>query len=299
MDRKLIKQGKGGFTIYLPKKWVDKKGLTESDLIKITDLDSSLLISSSVKEKKEFVLKLNDDNKKDIKNILTHVYRKGFDVVILEKIDNSVLRKVKEVVGDLLLGFEITEKTANSCRLENISEPTAEKYSVLLRRSFLIVKETINSILDGTDLKTVVDLRKQQDKYILFCRRILIKEKYEKDSILEWELLTFLMHIEHGLHYMYKYAVENKIKFDNDLLSLFKEFHSFFDMFYQAYFTRDLKLIHKLNSLKEKLVFDKCFSLIEKSKGKKSVVYSQLREVFRLVQVGTSPVLAELLDECL
>lgn len=303
MKRKIIKQGLGGFTIYLPKKWVNRKGLKEGEEINIIETESGLVIGSDVKEKKEISLGLDEEHKRNIKNLLTHIYRKGFDKIILKNLDNKTLKKAKKTIKDVLLGFEITEKTPNSIIIENISEPEEQKYDMLLRRVFLIVQENIDLLIKDfekhkfTNWKEIEELRKEADRYILFCRRIIIKEKYERDSLLEWELLTFLMHIQHAIYYLYKYIKENKIKKNEKLVSLVKNLKSYFDLYYIAYFKNDLKAIHKINRLKKEFHFGKCIAHLEKSEKQNTVIISYLREIYRLIQIGTSPILSRLVEK--
>ena len=75
MKRKLIKQGGGGYTIYLPKKWVDKKGLKEGNQVDVQETETSLIIGSPVKGKKEISIEITEENRTNIRNILTHIYR--------------------------------------------------------------------------------------------------------------------------------------------------------------------------------------------------------------------------------
>src|SRR3989344_782713 len=246
MERKLIKQGMDGYTIYLPKKWIDKKGLKQGDNVTIIETDTSLVIGSPVTEKREISIKITEDNRKEIKNILTHLYRVGFDSIILENTDSKLLQEVKQA-KELLLGFELTDITKSSIKLENISEPTEQKYDVLLRRIFLIIKETLSIISKVAEksrfssMKEIEELRKQLDKFVLFCRRILSKEKYEKNLALGWELLTFLMHINHSAYYLYKYCNQSGFKSDEEVILLTKKLEEYFDWYYTAYFNKSLQ----------------------------------------------------------
>ena len=71
----------------------------------------------------------------------------------------------------------------------------------------------------------------------------------------------------------------------------------YFNLFYNAYFKRKKRYVHKINSLKNRHHFGECIEYIEKSKGKNSAVFSYIREIFRLIQIGTSPILAGLFEE--
>ena len=176
MKRKLIKQGLGGCTIYLPKKWIDKKGLKQGDEIDIIETETALVIGSPIKKKKEISLEITNENKHDLKHMITHAYRKGFNAITINNINSILLNEIEKITKDLLLGFELTEKSNKQCKIENISEPSDEKYDVLLRRIFLIIKETQNVILTDFEnnkfqnFNEIEELRNQQDKFIIFCK---------------------------------------------------------------------------------------------------------------------------------
>ena len=299
MKRKLVKQGAATMMISLPAKWIKQFNLKKGDEIDLEESGDNLVISKDRKKtKKQIRINITDENRKDILVILTHLYRKGFDIITIEGINPKLLNEIKTIVNELLLGFEITEREDAKCRIENISEPTEQKYDSLLRRIFLIIKETHNIVVEDfqknefSHLDEIVDLRKQQDKFILFCRRAL---KHEKDPIVSWELLTFLMHIEHAYHYLYKYASENKIIKSKETINLLEKLGDYLQLYYDAYFKRDINKIHKINNLRKEHHFGKCLKLIEKCRN--PVIVSYIRELFRLIQIGTSPVLSELFEE--
>nr|MCK4929756.1 hypothetical protein [Nanoarchaeota archaeon] len=300
MKRKLIKQGGGGFTVYLPKKWADKKGLKPGDQIDIKETGTALTIDTAVKEKKETTIEITEENKKDLKILLTHLYRRGFDTITIRNIDESLLNIVKEVTTKILLGFEITEKDENKCKIENISEPTEEKYDVMVRRIFLIIKETqriVNTDFKNNkfnSIKEIQEFRDQQDKYVLFCRRILTKERFKiENPSLDWELLTFIMHIEHAYYYLYLYASKSSLRQNKKIIELLERLEEYFQLYYNAYYKKDIKSIHKINQLRQEYQFGKCYQYLEQAKLKDTVILSHIRELFRLIQIGTSPILSE------
>lgn len=303
MKRRLIKQGKGGITLYLPKKWVDTKGLKPGDEVEVSESESNLLIESEAVEKKDFILNIDKDNRKDFRNILTHLYRRGYDIIHVRGADKEIMRQIREDIENLLLGFEVTKRDRTSCTLENISEPTEDKYPVLLRRVFLITKETLSLILEDSrdsandSMDEITELRDQTDKFMLFCRRIITKGKYPGDPLIEWEFLTFLMHIQHSLFYMYKYAYENDVKGDEGITSMLESLQDYYDLYYRAFYSRDLKAIYELNRLRDSYQFGECFRMISSTQGAGSVIHSYIREVFRLIQIGSSPILVGIIEE--
>lgn len=303
MKRKLIKQGLGGYTIYLPKKWVDRKGLKEGQEVNVIETDSGLVVGSDARGKKKITLRLNSEEKENLRPLLTHLYRKGFDTIVLGDIDEKLLDKIKKLVKNLLLGFEIVEKTETSVTIKNISEPEAEKYDMMLRRIFLIIQETIEILIKSFEdnefkrKREVEELRDSLDSYVLFCRRVIIQEKFERDSLLDWELLTFLMHIEHAMHYLYDYVQQNRIKKDEKLIHFVRSLKDYFGLYYDAFYKEDMKYIHRIISQKTKFHFGEIINLLEKSAKSNAVVLSYLKEIYRLIQIGSSPVLSRLIEK--
>jgi len=288
--------------ISLPAKWIKQFGLGKGDEIDLETSEDSIVISPETKKevKKEIRITLDEENKKDLRNLLTHIYRKGFEKITITKIDINILNKIRKITDQLLFGFEITQADSDKCIIENISEPTGQKYEILLKRIFFIIKETHEIIekdfkTNLKNMKEVEEIKNQHDKFILFCRRLLINN-HQTNSLFEWELLTFLMHIEHSYYYLYKFAFENKIKPDKQITNLLEDLKEYFELFHNAYDKKDKKYIHQINKLKKEHHFGKINQLIEKSSGKNAVVYSYIKNIFRLIQISTSPVLSELIE---
>jgi phosphate uptake regulator len=301
MKRRLVKQGTATLMISLPSKWIQANNLGKGDEIDIDEKNNTLFLSTSSKVNKEIVIKITNNNRKDLKNILTHAYRKGFNKILLQGSFQDSIREIRSIVNNLLMGFEITEHDKSQLILENISEPTEQKYDILIKKLFHIVKETQEIILADSksnkfnNFQEIEDLKKQHDRFILFCRRVLIKGNTGKALITQWEFLTFLMHIEHNYFYLYKYLSSNKIS-SKRLFSLILELNNYFELYEDAYLNKNIESIHKINLLKEKFQFGDCIKLLEQTKGSETVALSYIREIFRLIQIGTSPLLIESLD---
>lgn len=288
--------------VSLPSKWLRKNHLIKGDGVEVEEKTNKLILSSKkiFSGKKEITIKITKENEHNLKNILTHIYRKGFDVIIIEDIDSELLKKVRKITTDLLLGFEITKRESKQCVVENISEPIEQKYQVMLKKTFLLIQEMQNLILEDflqekfNNKNEIEEIKNQQDKFILFCRRLLIKE--QSNNLLEWELLTFLMHIQHSYYYLYEYVEANKIKKNNIIIKSLKDLQNYFSLFYDSYYNKNMESINKINHLKNKYQFGEVLKLIETSKTKDAVIFSYIREIFRLIQIGTSPILGEILE---
>ncbi len=302
-ERTLIKQGGGGFTIYLPKKWVDAKGLKEKDSVYAEEKNGTLVLYSKLPKRKTGNILFNDENKHDARTLLTHYYREGCDEIVCENIDSVIFSKILETVNKYLLGFEIIERTEKSCIIGNISEPENAKYDVILRRIFLIVHESITLVYEDArkgkfdGMNEMQGMRDQIDKFILFCRRIVVKEQLDHSETLSWEMLTFLQHIQHAAYYLYKYMFGVKEKLHSSSVNFIKEACEQFELYRNAYYNKDLNAIHEINKRKVAYQTGACIKALEKSKGPEGVALSYIRELLRLIQIGTSPLISMVLEE--
>ncbi len=302
MKRTLIAQGKGGLTIYLPKNWLDTKGLKAGQEVEVEEVNTELLVKSSVKTSKIIELVITKENEHDVLTLLTHAYRKGYDLIKVKSTSSALpIEQLKEA-KEKMLGFEITEKTSHQCTLENISEPTEQKYTALVRRILLIIKESLVQLKENYSkgtyrLEEFKTLREEQDRFILFCKRTIVKEKYEHDPLIEWEFLTFLTHIQHTIYYLYEYLAKNKVKSNKENTELLNELVKYYDLLEKAWAEKSVFSIHKINSEKSKYQFGKCIELLERSKDSQTILLSYVRELFRLIQISTSPLLAQQLKE--
>ena len=298
MKRKIIKLGTATLVVSLPSKWTKKFNLKQGDEIDVEEENSNLLLQTKkcIAAKKEITIDLTDQDEKGMEIILTHVYRRGFERIVVKNINENILKTIRKVVKNLLLGFEISKRTSDSCIIENLAEPTEQKGDVLLRRIFLMVKEMQNKILSDFEKKNyndsdIEEIRNQTDRFTIYYRRILSKQA-EKETTFRWELLTTLMRIDHSYHYMYKFASENKLKPDPDVISLLKELKNYFQILYDAYFNKDMNKIKQINKLRKEFQYGKCLKMLESKKGKNIVLHSFIREIFRTIQLGQSSVIS-------
>lgn len=302
MKRRLVKQGAATLMISLPSKWIQANNLGKGDEVNLEEKNNVLTLSSSLKENKEIVINITKENSHDLKNILTHLYRKGYQKIILQGEFKHLTKEIRNITNNLLLGFEITEHNTKELVLENISEPVEQKYEILQKKIINTLKETNLIILENiaknnlSNLSEIEELRNNNDKYILFCRRILIQGKTGRNQITNWEFLTFLTHIQHTYYYLYEYLTKNKVN-TKRLIPLLNELNNYLLLLEDSFIKKDLTSIHKINKLKHKFQFGECIVSLESSKGSDAVAFSYIRELFRLIQISTSPLILEILNQ--
>lgn len=301
MKRKLIQQGRGGFTLTVPIKWVEENKLRKGDDIEINQMGPALTVTPSLKKRLETEIEINNTNKVDLRNILTHLYRRGYDIIHIKVSDQKIVEEIEFVTNNILLGFEVVSRSSEQIIIENISEPSEDRFEVMLRRLFLLVQEThsllVEDLKQGKYSDKIKEFRDMHDKYVIFCMRIIKKGIYKHNPALNWELIKWMMRIEHAYFDAYDYAAKNKITSSTDNQRLLLQLKDYYQLFYDSYYHKNMKSIHKIREMSKVFQYGNCFKLIEKSTGKDAVFYSLVREIFRYIQVSTSPILSLLLEE--
>lgn len=300
MKRKLIKQGIEGLTIYLPKKWADARGLKPGNEVDIAEVGEVLQITAGVQKGQSVTLPLTGEDSDYALQFITHCYRLGYDAIVVESKDTKIRWLVEKQAVPLLLGFEVTDKTAENITLSNISEPSEDKFEIMLRRIFLIIQhfgeETV-SLLHGQ--KTSFDPREEReqlDRLIVFCKRTITKKLNGFTKPMPyWELLTYLMAIGHGYQYLYEYLTHQKIKKgERETIAYAETLGKYFQQLYDAHFQKDLAKIRSLNAKRREY----CFTLPEKllDGSKEPNVIAKLQYCMRLTQLASGSVFYLIVD---
>jgi phosphate uptake regulator len=288
--------------VSLPASWVKERKLSKGDVVHIELDNSHVLISAdnASGEKKKTSIDAASQSIEVLQVLITHAYREGVDIITIKSVTSEIMKSIRSVVTTLLLGFEITNTQSNVCVIENLSEPSDNQYDPILRRLFLLIKEMVSlmqkdfvtAIYDNAE--EIAAMKNQFDKFNLFCRRLLHKEVLPNAEH-QLLLLSSLMQIAHNFDYLYTFALTKKVTVDKDVKDLLIHTQKYFDLLYTAYYKKDISLINTINQLKTKYQFGVCLEKIEK--GSNAVLFSYLREIFRAIQLGSSPVLSILLDK--
>jgi phosphate uptake regulator len=300
MIRKVVKLGPSTMVVSLPSTWTKKLSITAGDEVEVNEVSEGLLLTTQSKTSKEATIKLEQGNTREIYIKLSHVYRMGFDKIVIILNNRSSLKHIAKIVTSHLLGMEITSKSDKKCVVENITEPTDQKFSVLLRRVFLQIIETQNLIAEDFSRKKsenweeIKSLRISLDRYVFFCRRVISKHmNTDSYALLHWELLTFLMHIHHANYYMYEYYQKKKIISANTI-TILEKVNGLFTHYYDSYFKRNERDVNFIETNKAKIE-EEVIRLLES--GKEAVILSYIKEISRLIQIGSSPIRAILITE--
>ncbi len=308
MRRKIIRQGNKSFTLTLPAEWVKEHNLKGGDEVDISQEDYKLLVSAASYAKRPDVnisLDLKDYNERSTRSILNQAYRKGFDTIRLLYSNPEQLKDIRQITKDSLLGFEIVKEDANAVTLQNIAEPSSEKYEVILRKLFYLIKEDGKRMLEEfrqgklSSVKEIEESKATMDTFTNFLRRIIINHKVggARNSYLYYYLVSQLSLLQHAYFYLYKFLSRQKsIRLGKETLELLANANQMFDILHESLYKKDITLAHAVHVLKDKLLRQDCYGLLQKKKGVENVALFHIGEIIRLIHL-CSTVIFGLLEE--
>jgi bifunctional DNA-binding transcriptional regulator/antitoxin component of YhaV-PrlF toxin-antitoxin module len=155
MKRKIIRQGIGGGTVYLPKKWLDQRGIKPGDEIEITETGEGLLLQSkSEPSKKKATVEVEKGDAGILEYIMFNHYNAGYDKLTIK---GPVRQKAILDLLPFLNGFEMTSAKEGELTIEAISESLPEKSEVLMKQAFFILKEDMTHIMDSLNSQQPID----------------------------------------------------------------------------------------------------------------------------------------------
>lgn len=300
MRRKMIKQGNNSYTLTLPISWIREEKLEANGEVEIEEEDGNLIVSlpKDIKRKESSIeVDVKDYNERTIRNILNQNYRKGYDMINIKNASKSQLEIIRDIVRKTLLGFEVVEENSDNCAIQNIAEPSDEKFSIILRKIFLYIKDESEEILKEFLNKKTNNLKKREhnkdiiDNYTNLCRRLIIKGKIggTKNSYLLMQIVSRLSLIYHAYYYMYKFATSQKnLKVSNGTLELLKQANDIFNLFYDSFYKKDFDKAHEIGVLKDKHLYGSIYQLLQKSKGPENVLLYHIGEIIRLTHIEST-----------
>jgi phosphate uptake regulator len=248
MKRKLILQGKTGLTIYLPKKWVDKRGLKPGEEIDISEIDNDLLISPTPSKDKSRSINLQLEKGRDSKQrlLLMNAYRAGFDKIRIRY--EGKQEDITRIVNHTMLGFEIFKIKDNEYSIESIAEPDFEDFERITEKLFFILLELYANIDKNID-----DHVHNIQKYDNFLKRLLTKNMFKaKNPFAYWQFLSNLTQVARICFHLNRRLKKPLNKEEKQLLSIATDMTKHLQ---KAYLTKDLNeliIVHEIEENIEK-----------------------------------------------
>lgn len=297
MQRKLIKQGGGGFTIYLPKSWVDDNGLNKGDVIDASISGKELILSARPSQKKsETTITLNTDYETTIRTMIVNSYRAGYDKIKINFKNKEQLKTSQYVVSSRLIGFDTIKKMDDHIIVENITEPDPSQFDNILSKIFSNIEELLNitkTKLNNKNEETedFYEVEERIQKYDNFCRRAIIKQKYIKKN--PENFIGFMIKLQSAQREMFhinlilskRYKKERPKK---ETIEFFNNLEEFWRLITESYYKKDINLIARIHQMNKDLVYDKAYKLLEKNNGKDNLIILHIVSCMKSIHYSTS-----------
>ncbi len=273
MRRKLIKQGSGGLTVCLPKKWTDFNKLQPGNEIEIGEKDNNLTISGrGESSEKTKIINISKFNKHQVRSIISSAYKSGDDQIIINSKEEFKPSEISEIINTFT-GLEMVEQENNKITIRSFLKQDETEIEKLIIKMFQSAKHILTQITEKWDKVNLDELKFLVKNNLIKIRDLCLREihlnNYGKDLIYAYyDLVTTIEKITGEMYYLAQYVCANKPKkseFPNKLISLLED--SYF-----CYLKKEFDQSNKL-WLKVREVSDQYFS---PKKMKKTVKTEEL-----------------------
>lgn len=278
--RSLVQQGTSTLMVSIPSEWIKNNKLQKGSEVSIEPQNSNLLISAGESSiKSETSIKISG-NESSIRTNVTNCYRLGFDRITAEYETKEDLHILENVVKTKLIGFEIVSREKRTCIIENITEPSQEKFNDLLNK----VLYNINELFDITKERLsgkepeerFEEIEERIQKYDNFCRRVISKQKYVSgNSELLWTFITMILHGQRELYHLNRYLekLQKEVRASKETLELLGKAREIFELVKKSYLEKKESNLALVHEMEKNLIYGKGYSLISKNSKEGVVIY--------------------------
>ncbi len=300
MKRNIIKQGNNAYTITLPVQWVRDNNLGHGEEIDVVADRNSLVISTgkALPREKSLKLKLKDDNFYLFRSVVISAYTMGFDRLVIDTDVKKAPYYLEKLTTRYLLGFEVTKHSESKFYMENVSEPSGDKFDTILRKVFLLCMDCLGRIPEylnepnAENYKVIVGNLDRIERYANFCRRIIIKTIKEQDTSSHlWLLISYLLKLKVSCKGVVDEFWDKKIKLNPKWVSIITSFNKEFNSLYESFYSGDIESANKVYCDNRLELKPKITALEPKSKNEK-VLYHYLFEMNKQIGYLASPIIS-------
>ena len=270
-QRKLIQHGRSSLTIALPAKWIKQYGLLKGESVYESEEGQQLIVSTDQSTK---IGKISVDiSHLDRTSALLYIqslYRFGYNEIEVNfrKPKTVHYRKGEEVsistlmhyTMNRLIGFEIVEQSPKRILIKQVAKEAGEDFTVILRRVFLLMKETSASLLEGiriNDHNLISSVEEKHDnitKFVTYCLRLLNVHGYPdvKKTCFYYHIIASLDKIVDILKYNARDAIKYDKNFHKDSVKILFLIHDSLVKYYELFYKFNYKKVDELSENRDK-----------------------------------------------
>jgi phosphate uptake regulator len=288
MNRRIIEQGKGAFTVTLPITWVREHSLKGGDEVTLTQLEQGLLIRTHAKLKSK---SLTIDNQKLTKRIsrvhMNAAYAGGYDeITLLKKIDSADLYQN--------MGFAIMQ-ASDTYIVKDISGVTTTDIHDIFKRVFQMVLAFFTESYEDMfihNLKNQNLLRERDAEINKFCNYLLRSlAKHEAQSALEGKILFTYAHaleqLADEIMRLWRCSSKESITKQTEQIALQIKDH-LQAVFIAFYTTSDISKIYETkNKIRDDILLTMRTNASKKTKNSSTIPFETYLRMLKIVELAT------------
>lgn len=292
MKRRIIKQGNNSYTITLPIKWIRQNNITGNEEISVEEEENQLRIATEKKqERKNITIELNENNPRSIRFVIQQAYRQNYDQITINYDSEAIYKTLVEIIDNYFVGLEVVEKHKNSCTISVIVETNEEKFKIFLRKMFLLIKDSLNSLASKDSASVHYNYLKLY-AYQNYGKRYIYSKKAELSSYDYYSLLSYLLNIHSDID---KFASQLKdyknIKLDenaNIIIGIFENIE-------RNFYLKKIDILMRITENIQKTIVD--LQNVNTLQKEGFLVLHYQIEILRLLYGALSPILGIVLYE--
>ncbi len=294
MKRTLIKQGGAGLTFYVPKKWVDQKGLKAGDEVEVLLEEDKLIIYPGVVKKvpKKVEITIGQENYNVYRSLIGGLYRAGYDEVKVYFSDRKIISELQKTV-DSLYGLEIFDVDDKSCIIRCVYVEELTELLSHVNKCLHIIKTMQTIITEDIENKKFVSkeelfqfrntVLKQRD----IVSRVIVQNKLIGNQDFPCYMLSFLLWIIARNYYNLYEGIRTQYVVSKEEFSYFQKTNAFFSDLFKDWTTRRHELSKKHNDYR--VLITHGIQLLKTKKG--SLVVSYCMNILMTLQSCSSHIL--------
>src|SRR3989338_7426083 len=217
IKRKVVQQGTSTLMVSLPAKWVQKHEITKGAEVYIEEREDSVAITAEpTHKKKETLITIKSKTESVVRTIITNAYRNGYDKITIQLDNEEQLHIIHDTIKTRLVGFEIIKNEKHVCIVENITEPTEDRFDTLIKKIFYNVAELFELTkkrIETGKIRHYEDIEERIHRYDNFCKRVISKRGLPGGKTeLVWLFLSLVTYGQREIYLIHKFLDQNKGK---------------------------------------------------------------------------------------
>ncbi|MDP2750181.1 MAG: hypothetical protein Q8O89_05090 [Nanoarchaeota archaeon] len=282
MNRKIVNQRNGSFTITLPIEWIRANNLQAGDEIVASQRDKALVLRhAGGKTDKVVEIKINTPNLNLIKHRILSSYLSGATEVnlYLNFTELQDINKRKVDINQFVRGyanslhsFSVVEQKDNHFRIIEVSASSNNGFDSMLQQAFnslLLMGEQSLSALKKGNVKEIEDLNfKYRDvkRFTNYCIRILNKMEYKdhKKTANIYSIVKYIEKIADTYRHIGKHYKKNP---DKDIIRMYEGVNAMVRINISIYNKFDDTKLEEYFTIRDKIYLDIYKSNRKQDKG--------------------------------